>query len=117
MEWATIDGLAELPANSVGLLDRRDVLGLSPVKGDLVLERYMKVCKGVVFVVLVVAVAVGVFNGVVVAVSAYFGPFYEGDAEQTRNFGIWLVGNGVTVVGAVVGGVVWYCRYLRRPRG
>lgn len=79
----------------------------------------MKVCKGVVFVVLVVAVAVALFNGVVVvvAVSAYFGPFYEGDAEQTRNFGIWLVGNGVTVVGAVVGGVVWYCRYLGRLRG
>ena len=77
----------------------------------------MKVCKGVVFVVLVVAVAVALFNGVVVAVSAYFGRFYEGDAEQTRNFGIWLVGNGVTVVGAVVGGVVWYCRYLGRQRG
>jgi len=46
MEWAAIDGLAELPANSVGVLDQRDVLGLSPVKGDLVLERYMKVCKG-----------------------------------------------------------------------
>jgi len=77
----------------------------------------MQVCKGVVFVVLVVAVAVALFNGVVVAVSAYFGPVYEGDAEQTRNFGIWLVGNGITVVGAVVGGVVWYCRYLRWPRG
>lgn len=76
----------------------------------------MKVVKGVLFVVLVVAVAVGVFNGVVVAVSAYFGPFYEGDAQQSRNFGLWLVGNGVVVVGALVGGVIWYCRWLGRAR-
>ena len=74
----------------------------------------MKVCKAVVFVFLVVAVAVGVFNGVVMGGAAYFGPFYEWDAEETPNFGILLVGNGVTVVGAVVGGVVWYCRYLGR---
>lgn len=73
----------------------------------------MNVVKGVLFVVLVVAVAVGVFNGVVVAVSAYFGPFYEGDAEQSRNFGIWLVGNGVVVVGALI----WCCRWLGRWRG
>ena len=66
----------------------------------------MKVVKGVVFVMLVVVVAVGVFNGVVVAVSAYFGPFYESDAEQSRNFGLWLVGNGVVVVGALVGRVL-----------
>ena len=74
----------------------------------------MKVFKGVVFVVLVVAVAVGVFNGVFVVVSVYFGPFYKGDAEQSRNFGIWLVGNGVVVLVSAVGGVVWYCRYLGR---
>ena len=77
----------------------------------------MKVVKGVVFVMLVVVVAVGVFNGVVVAVSAYFGPFYERDAEQSRNFGLWLVGNGLVVVGALVGGVVWYCRWVGRRRG
>ena len=72
------------------------------------MEGCLKVVKGVVFVVLVVAVALGVFNGVVVILSAYFGPFYEGDAEQSRNFGLWLVGNGVVIVGAVAGGVGWY---------
>ncbi|ETK20316.1 membrane protein [Pseudomonas sp. FH4] len=74
----------------------------------------MKAFKGALFVVLVVAVTVGVFNGVVVAVSAYFGPFYEGDAQQSRNFGIWLLGNGVVVVASAFVGVVWYRRYLRR---
>ncbi|MFA7945527.1 hypothetical protein ACEK06_24200 [Pseudomonas brenneri] len=74
----------------------------------------MKSFKGALFVVLVVAVMVGVFNGVVVAVSAYFGPFYEGDAQQSRNFGIWLLGNGVVVVASAFVGVVWYRRYLRR---
>ncbi len=83
----------------------------------MVLEGYMKMVKGVVFVVLVAAVALGVFNGMVVAVSAYFGPFYEGDAEQSRNFGIWLAGNGVVGLVAVMSGVVWYCRSLRRRRG
>ncbi len=77
----------------------------------------MKVLKGVVFVVLVVAVAVGVFNGVFVVASVYFGPFYEGDAEQSRNFGIWLVGNGVVVLVAAVGGAVWYCSYLETRKG
>ncbi|MFC6339531.1 hypothetical protein GIR22_12190 [Pseudomonas sp. CCM 7891] len=77
----------------------------------------MNVFKGVVFVALVVAVAVGVFNGVVMAVSAYFGPFYEGDADQSRNFGIWLVGNGVVVLVSAMGGSVLFCRYLRRGRG
>ena len=74
----------------------------------------MTVVKGVGFVVLVVAVALVVFNELVVAVSAYFGPFYDSDADQSRNFGLWLVGNGVVVVGAVVGGVVWYCSCLKR---
>ena len=106
MEWTAINGLAELPANSVGVLDRRDVLGLSRLQGNMVLEGYMKVCKAVVFVFLVVAVAVGVFNGVVMAVAAYFGPFYESDAEQSRNFGLWWVGNGLVVVGALVGRVL-----------
>ena len=64
------------------------------------------VIKEVGFAVLVVAVAAGLFNGVVVAVSASFGPFYESDAEQNRNFGLWLVGNGVVVVGALVGRVL-----------
>lgn len=78
------------------------------------MEGFMKAFKGALFVVLVVAVTVGVFNGVVVAVSAYFGPFYEGDAQQSRNFGIWLLGNGVVVVASAFVGVVWYRRYLRR---
>jgi len=78
------------------------------------LENLLTVVKGVVFVALVVVVAVGVFNGVVMAVSAYFGPFYESDADQSRNFGIWLVGNGVVVFGAIVCGLRWYCRFLRR---
>lgn len=77
----------------------------------------MTAVKGIGFVVLVVAVALGVFNGVVMAVSAYFGPFYESDAEQSRNFGLWLVGNGVVVLTAVLGGVIWYCRRLDRGRG
>ncbi|OWQ41308.1 hypothetical protein CDH05_11980 [Pseudomonas lactis] len=76
----------------------------------------MKLIKGVVFVVGVVVVALGVFNGLVVAVSAYFGPFYQGDADQSRNFGLWLVGNGVVVLGAAFSGAVWYCRRLSRWR-
>ncbi|MDR8372784.1 hypothetical protein NM213_23105 [Pseudomonas lactis] len=76
----------------------------------------MKLVKGVVFVVGVVVVALGVFNGLVVAVSAYFGPFYQGDADQSRNFGLWLVGNGVVVLGAAFSGAVWYCRRLSRWR-
>ncbi|NVZ72482.1 hypothetical protein [Pseudomonas costantinii] len=76
----------------------------------------MKVLKCVVFVVLVVAVAVGVFNVAFVVASVYFGPFYEGDAEQSRNFGIWLVGNGVVVLVSAVGGAVWYYRYFRGKR-
>ncbi|WP_236407637.1 hypothetical protein, partial [Pseudomonas lactis] len=63
-----------------------------------------------------VVVALGVFNGLVVAVSAYFGPFYQGDADQSRNFGLWLVGNGVVVLGAAFSGAVWYCRRLSRWR-
>ena len=53
----------------------------------------MKMVKGALFVILVVALAVGAFNLIFVAVSGYFGPFYEGDAEQSRNFAIWLLGN------------------------
>ncbi|MFB3304586.1 hypothetical protein [Pseudomonas sp. AMR01] len=82
----------------------------------MVLEGYLKVLKGVAFVVLVTVVAVAVFNGAYVAVSIYFGPFYKGDAEQSRNFGIWLVGNGVVVLGALVSGAVWFCRYFRRKQ-
>lgn len=66
----------------------------------------MKVIKRVVFVALVVAVALGLFNGTVVVLSACFGPFYDGHGDQRRKFAIWLVGNGVVVVGALAGGVM-----------
>jgi hypothetical protein len=80
----------------------------------LVLEGFMTVVKGVLFVALVVAVTVAVFNGLVVAASAYFGPFYENDADQSRNFGIWLLGNGVVVGVSMLVGVVWFRRRLLR---
>ncbi|MCK3854272.1 hypothetical protein E4O98_26820 [Pseudomonas sp. W2Jun17] len=80
----------------------------------MVSESHMKVVKGVLFVIGMVVVALTVFNGLVVAVSAYFGPFYEGDAQQNRNFGFWLVGNGVVMLATVLLGVGWYRRYLRR---
>lgn len=73
----------------------------------------MKVIKRVVFVALVVVVALGLFNGIVVVVSTCFGPFYEGHADQGRNFAIWLVGNGVVVVGALAGGVMSLLRGSR----
>nr|WP_246211858.1 hypothetical protein [Pseudomonas spelaei] len=76
----------------------------------------MSIVKGTLFVILVVVLAVVVFNGVFVAASVYFGPFYEGDGEQSRNFGIWLLGNAVVIVVAAVGGVVSYLRRLRRGR-
>ena len=76
----------------------------------------MKMVKGILFVILIVALAVGAFNLIFVAVSGYFGPFYEGDADQSRNFAIWLLGNlGVGVL-SVVMGVALYRRYLRRAR-
>lgn len=80
----------------------------------MVLEGHMKMIKGTLFVILIVALAVGAFNLIFVAVSGYFGPFYEGDAEQSRNFAIWLLGNvGVGLLSVVIG-VVLYRRYLRR---
>jgi hypothetical protein len=76
----------------------------------------MKMVKGALFVILVVALAVGAFNLIFVAVSGYFGPFYEGDAEQSRNFAIWLLGNvGVGGLSVIIG-IVLYRRYLRRAR-
>jgi hypothetical protein len=80
----------------------------------MVLEGHMKIVKGALFVILIVALAVGAFNLIFVAVSDYFGPFYEGDTDQSRNFAIWFLGNlGVGVL-SVVMGVVLYRRYLRR---
>ncbi|WP_370671208.1 hypothetical protein [Pseudomonas sp. 31 R 17] len=78
------------------------------------MEGFLTMVKGLVFVAFVLAVALGIFNGGVMVVSAYFGPFYEGDAEQSRNFGIWLVGNGLVALGAVVGGIAGYRRCLRK---
>jgi len=74
----------------------------------------MSIVKGTLFVILVVVLAVVAFNGVFVAASVYFGPFYEGDGEQSRNFGIWLLGNVVVIVVSAVVGVVSYRRRLRR---
>lgn len=76
----------------------------------------MKIVKGILFVFLVVASAIGAFNLIFVAVSSYFGPFYEGDADQSRNFAIWLLGNVGVGLLSVVMGVVLYRRYLRRAR-
>lgn len=76
----------------------------------------MNIVKGVLFVILVIVLAVVAFNGVFVAASVYFGPFYEGDEEQSRNFGIWLLGNVVVIVVSAVAGVVSYRRRLRRGR-
>ncbi|UVM48406.1 hypothetical protein LOY38_18670 [Pseudomonas sp. B21-015] len=76
----------------------------------------MKIVKGVLFIILIVALAVGAFNLIFVAVSGYFGPFYEGDADQSRNFAIWLFGNvGVGLLSVVIG-IVLYRQYLRRAR-
>jgi uncharacterized membrane protein len=74
----------------------------------------MSIVKGTLFVILVVVLAVVAFNGVFVAASVYFGPFYEGDGEQSRNFGIWLLWNVVVIVVSAVVGVVSYRRRLRR---
>jgi len=76
----------------------------------------MKIVKGALFVILVVALAVGTFNLIFVAVSGYFGPFYESEADQSRNFAIWLLGNAGVGLLSVFMGVVLYRRYLRRAR-
>lgn len=74
----------------------------------------MSVVKGGLVVIFIVVLALGVFNGLFVAISAYFGPFYEGDADQSRNFAIWLMGNvGVFAVSTVAGVICW-CRHKRR---
>jgi hypothetical protein len=63
-----------------------------------------------------VALAVGAFNLLFVAVPDYFGPFYESEADQRRNFAIWLLGNAGVGMLSIVMGVVLYRRYLRRAR-
>jgi len=73
----------------------------------------MSVVKGGLVVILIVMLALGVFNGLFVAISAYFGPFYEGDADQSRNFAIWLLGNVGVLVVSTVAGVIWCCRHRR----
>ena len=73
----------------------------------------MKIVKGALFVILVCALAIGVFNLIFVAVSGYFGPFYESEADQSQNFAIWLLGNAGVGLLSVVMGVVLYRRYLR----
>ena len=73
----------------------------------------MKIVKGALFVILIVALAVGAFNLIFVAVSGYFGPFYENDADQSRNFAIWFLGSAGVGLLSIVTGVVLYRRYLR----
>ncbi|AOE63995.1 hypothetical protein LOY64_05325 [Pseudomonas corrugata] len=74
----------------------------------------MNVIKGTLFVLLIIVLAVGAFNLVFIAVGNYFGPFYESEADQSRNFAIWLFGNaGVVIIAAVVGGL-WNRRRNRR---
>ena len=82
----------------------------------MVLEGHMKTIKGALFVILIVALSVGAFNLIFVAVSSFFGPFYEGDVDQSRNFAIWLLGNAGIGLLSVVTGVVLYRRYLRKAR-
>ncbi|WLG47013.1 hypothetical protein [Pseudomonas sp. FP1740] len=76
----------------------------------------MKTIKGALFVILIVALAIGAFNLIFMAVSGYFGPFYKSEADQSRNFAIWLLGNAGVGLLSVVMGVVLYRRYLRRAR-
>lgn len=82
----------------------------------MVLEGHMKIVKGTLLVILIVALAVGAFNLIFVAVSGYFGPFYEGDADQSRNFAIWLLGTLRVGLLSVVMDVVLYRQYLHRAR-
>ena len=82
----------------------------------MVLEGHMKIVKGALFVILMVALAVGAFNLLFGAVSDYFGPFYESEADQRRNFAILLLGNAGVGMLSIVMGVVLYRRYLRRAR-
>jgi len=77
---------------------------------------HMKIVKGALFVILMVALAIGAFNLLFVAVSGYFGPFYESDADQRRNFAIWLLGNAGVGMLSIVMGIVLYRRYLRKAR-
>lgn len=76
----------------------------------------MNVIKEIFFVLLIIVLAVGTFNLAFMAVGSYFGPFYESEADQSRNFAIWLFGNVgvVVVVVAAAVGIVW--RRRRKPR-
>ncbi|WP_422777117.1 hypothetical protein ACOXXE_04830 [Pseudomonas mediterranea] len=74
----------------------------------------MNFIKGALFVLLIIALAVGGFNLVFIAVGNYFGPFYESEADQSRNFAIWLFGNVGVVIIATAVGVLWNRRRNRR---
>jgi O-antigen ligase len=64
----------------------------------------MKVIKGVLFVLLLVASAMG----------TYLGPLYESDADQSRNFAIWLFGNIGVMIVAAAAGIIWSRRRAKR---
>ncbi|WP_434605667.1 hypothetical protein [Pseudomonas sp. R1-7] len=74
----------------------------------------MKAIKGVLFVLLLVASAVGAFNLIFILIGTYFGPLYENDADQSRNFAIWLFGNIGVMIVAAAAGIIWGRRRAKR---
>jgi membrane protein DedA with SNARE-associated domain len=59
------------------------------------------------FVLLLVASAVGAFNLIFILIGTYFGPLYESEADQSRNFAIWLFGNIAVMITAAAAGIIW----------
>jgi membrane protein DedA with SNARE-associated domain len=74
----------------------------------------MKVIKGVLFVLLLVASAMGAFNLIFILIGTYLGPLYESDADQSRNFAIWLFGNIGVMIVAAAAGIIWGRRRAKR---
>lgn len=74
----------------------------------------MKIIKGVLFVLLLVASAMGAFNLIFILIGTYLGPLYESDADQSRNFAIWLFGNIGVMIIAAAAGITWSRRRTKR---
>ena len=74
----------------------------------------MKAIKGVLFVLLLVASAVGAFNLIFILIGTYFGPLHESEADQSRNFAIWLFGNIAVMITAAAAGIIWGRRRAKR---